>query len=244
MLNNIINSISEYELKARIFPASFTILPFVITILMWFPELINLESSLIIMLILIISLFFLGKLVREGGRKAQNKLLQKWGSFPTTLYLSHLNNKIDIKTKKRYHDYLNKNIQGLELPSQDEEIKNPKCSQGKYESAVKWLLENTRDTKKFPLLYQDNINYGFSRNMLGIKPLGIVISIISLALDFYLLYSLNYQSITEVNINIIISIVISFAIIIIWIFFVKEKWVKSTSAAYARTLLSTCEKTT
>ena len=76
MLNNIINSISEYELKARIFPASFTILPFVITILMWFPELINLESSLIIMLILIISLFFLGKLVREGGRKAQNKLLQ------------------------------------------------------------------------------------------------------------------------------------------------------------------------
>lgn len=242
MSNKIINSFSEYELKARIFPASLTILPFVITILLWFPELINLESSLTILAILIISLFFLGKLAREGGGKIQSKLIQKWGGLPATLHLSHLNNTIDIETKKRYHDYLQKNIKGLKLPSRNEEIENPKSSQDKYESAVKWLLENTRDTKKFPLLYQDNINYGYSRNMLGIKPLGVIISIFSLILNFYSLYSLNYESITEVTIRIIISIIISSFFIIIWIFFVNEKWVKSTAEAYARTLLSTCEK--
>lgn len=242
LFNNIINNLSEYELKSRIFPASLTILPFVITILLWFPELINLESSLIILVILIISLFFLGKLARERGKRVQSKLIQKWGSLPATLQLSHLDNTIDIETKKRYHDYLQKNIEGLNLPSQNEEIENPKYSQDKYESAVKWLLENTRDTKKFPLLYQDNINYGYSRNMLGIKYLGVIISIFSLILNFYLLYSLNYESIDEVTINIIISILISSFIIIIWIFFVNEKWVKSTAEAYARTLLSTCEK--
>lgn len=244
MLNNIINSVSEYELKARIFPAGFTILPFVITILIWFPELINLESSLIILAILMISLFYLGKLARERGKIVQSKLIQKWGSLPATLHLSHSDNTIDIETKKRYHDYLNKNIEGLKLPSQDEEIECPKYSRDKYESAIKWLLENSRDTKKFPLLYQDNITYGYSRNMLGIKPLGIVISIISLFLDFCLLYSLNHQAITEIPIKIIISILLSSFFIIIWSFFINEKWVESTSEAYARTLLSTCEKTT
>lgn len=242
LFNKIISSFNEYELKARIFPASLTILPFVITILLWFPQIISLESSLLISIISIIILFFLGKLAREKGKKVQSKLIQKWGSLPATLQLSHLDNTIDIETKKRYHDYLQKNIEGLKLPSRSEEIKNPKSSRNKYESAVKWLIENTRDTKKFPLLYQDNINYGYSRNMLGLKWLGMIISIFSLALNFYLLYSLNYKSIDKVNVNIIISISINSFIIIIWTFFVNEKWVKSTAEAYARTLLSTCEK--
>ncbi|MDS3905725.1 hypothetical protein RJB87_11045 [Staphylococcus hominis] len=242
MFNKIINNLNEYELKARIFPASLTILPFVITILPWFSQLISLKSSLLISIILIILLFFLGKLARERGKKVQGKLIQKWGGLPATLQLSHLDNTIDIETKKRYHDYLQKNIEGLKLPSRNEEIQNPKSSQDKYESAVKWLLENTRDTKKFPLLYQDNINYGYSRNMLGMKWLTVIISVFSIVLNFCLLYFLNYDFIEEITINVIISILINSFIIIIWIFFVNEKWVKSTAEAYARTLLSTCEK--
>lgn len=116
-----------------------------------------------------------------------------------------MDNTIDIKTKKRYHNYLEKNIEGLELPNQNEEIENPKDSQEKYESAIKWLLENTRDTKKFPLLHQDNINYGYSRNMLGIKPLGITISIISLILNAYLLYFSTHKPIHELTLNILFS---------------------------------------
>lgn len=70
MLNTIINSLSEYELKARIFPASFSIFPFFITILLWFPETIRLDSSLIILVMLVIILFFLGKFARERGKKS------------------------------------------------------------------------------------------------------------------------------------------------------------------------------
>ena len=68
MFNKIINNLNEYELKARIFPASLTILPFVITILPWFSQLISLKSSLLISIILII-LLFLGKLARERGKR-------------------------------------------------------------------------------------------------------------------------------------------------------------------------------
>ena len=74
------------------------------------------------------------------------------------------------------------------------------------------------------------------------KWLAVIISIFSLALNFYLLYFLKYEPIDEVTINVIISILINSFIIIGWIFFVNEKWVKSTAEAYARTLLSTCEK--
>ncbi|WP_373442720.1 hypothetical protein [Staphylococcus equorum] len=244
MVNKIINSLSEYELKARIFPAFFTICPFLITILIWFPKLIRLESSLVISLILVVTLIFLGNLARERGKKIQKKLIQKWGSLPATLHLSHLDNTLDIETKKRYRNYLEKNIKDLKLPSQNEEIENPKNSQAKYESAIKWLLENTRDSQKFPLVHQDNITYGYSRNMLGIKPLGVTVSILSLILNVYLLYSSNYQSITEVTSSTLFSILASFIFCISWLFFVNEKWVESTSNAYARTLLSSCETPT
>ena len=87
--------------------------------------------------------------------------------------------------------------------------------------------------KKFPLLYQDNINYGYSRNMLGMKWLTVIISVFY-CIKFCLLYFLNYDFIEEITINVIISILINSFIIIIWIFFVNG----STAEAYATLFIS------
>ncbi|WP_345243611.1 hypothetical protein [Pontibacillus salipaludis] len=241
MQDQILNLFSKYELKARIFPALLAIAPFGLTILIWYPELINLESSAITLLVLVIILFSLAKVAREKGKKKQNALLKKWGGFPSTTLLKHDDNTINENTKQRYHNYLNKNVPGIQLPSKEEELNDSSSTNSTYESAVHWLLEKTRDTKKFPLLYEDNINYGFSRNMLGIKPIGIIFTFVSLGINILGVYQQYAFTLNDLPLKIWISLIITIFFILLWVFFVKEEWVKSASYAYARTLLSTCE---
>ena len=54
----------------------------------------------------------------------------------------------------------------------------PEDADGIYQSGVRWLLNHTRpeDNKKFDLLFKENTAYGFRRNALGTKPLGLVFS--------------------------------------------------------------------
>ena len=48
------------------------------------------------------------------------------------------------------------------------------------ESVVTWLRAKTRDTKVFRLVYEENINYGFIRNMYNLKKYGIIFNCIAL----------------------------------------------------------------
>ena len=57
----------------------------------------------------------------------------------------------------------------LALPTVAAEANNPAGSDSVYMSATKWLLSQTRDTKVYSLLFQQNINYGYRRNMLGLR---------------------------------------------------------------------------
>jgi hypothetical protein len=242
LFEKIFELFSPYELKARLFPALITVAPFGLSLLIWYPQLIDLETSVLTTFVLLILLFFLAKLARERGKKLQDKLLIEWGGFPSTTFLKHSDNSIDKYTKQRYHQYINKHVSGFQLPSKEKELSNPSFYDSCYNSVIKWLLEKTRDQKKYHLLYQDNINYGFSRNMVGIKPLGILFSILSLLTNLFSIYKEQGFSWTNYPLKAWISILISVLFISIWLLFVKKGWVKSTSEAYARTLLSCCEE--
>jgi hypothetical protein len=237
----IFNIFSLYELKARIFPSLLTLAPFTLSILIWYPDLINFESSLFTSLVIIIILFLIAKVARERGKVIQGNLLEEWGGFPSSIYLKHSDATIDERTKKRYHNYLSKNISHINLPTDKEELENPDLYKKEYNSAIQWLLEKTRDTNKYHLLYQDNINYGFSRNMLGIKPFGIIFTLISIVINCFCIYQNKYSSLFELPPKAWLSFIISMFFILLWIVFVRKNWVKSTAAAYARTLLATCE---
>lgn len=243
MSDKILDIFSPYELKARIFPALLTIVPFGLSILIWYPELISLESSFLTGFVLIIILFFLAKIARELGKKQQKFLLKEWDGFPSTTVLKHSDQTLDDSTKKRYHQYINNNVDGVQLPTSEEELqKKSDHYDNEYNSAVKWLLEKTRDNKKYHLLYQDNINYGFSRNMLGIKPLGILFSLLSLGINVLGIFQKYQFTFVEIPLKVYISFLIGIFFLFLWTTFVNKKWVKSTAEAYARTLLSSCEE--
>ena len=51
-----------------------------------------------------------------------------------------------------------------------------------YASAVKWLQERCRG-KAFPLVEKENAEYGFRRNLRGLKPIGITACLVALLIS-------------------------------------------------------------
>jgi len=238
------NIFDNYELKARIFPAVLTAMPFGVSFVIWYPDIIgSFESSIIFTVVILILLFSLAKVVRERGKRIQNNLLDEWGDFPTTIILKYSDDTLDVNTKKRYHRYLNSKISEIKLPTtKEQELKDPKLYNGNYRSAVRWLLEKARDHNQYPLVYQENINYGFSRNLLGMKYFGVTFSILSFFFNIFHIYWFSHFSYEELLlIKVVSSLSASLIFLGFWVFFVKKDWVTKTAWTYAEVLLSICE---
>src|SRR5260370_17709690 len=59
-------------------------------------------------------------------------------------------------------------------PAQEEA--DSKAADTFYARGGTWLRENTRDTKKFRVLFNENISYGFHRNLLGLRLPGLILN--------------------------------------------------------------------
>jgi len=53
------------------------------------------------------------------------------------------------------------------MPMIDDERSEPESADHVYDSSTAFLLEKTRDKKAFPLIFEENCNYGFRRNLWG-----------------------------------------------------------------------------
>ena len=181
-LDNLVAKVTDpYERQARLYPALLALLPLLATVvLLYAPQ----ASSFSVALTIAVScggLYLLTNLCREFGKRLEEQLFQQWGGKPTTQLLRHRDKSIESVTKRRYHLFLATKINHT-FPDEDQEKHNPDAADGIYQSGIRWLLNHTRpdDSKKFDLLFKENIAYGFRRNALGLKPLGLIISIVSL----------------------------------------------------------------
>jgi hypothetical protein len=248
-LNELISKVTDpYERQARLWPALLTILPLIITIV----ALCSLKISIITNIVMLAAscggIYLLTNTSREIGKRLELKLFKKWGGKPTTILLRHQDDTIESATKRRYHAFLSSKIKES-FPNNEQEIANSKNADDLYQSAIRWLLNQTRDTKQFSLLFQENITYGFRRNSLGLKPLGITISIGTLigvllsqdVISISKIQIFNNEAIKTLSGNAIISLVSTMLILIIWIFFFTTATIRTAAFTYAETLLRSCD---
>jgi hypothetical protein len=71
-------------------------------------------------------------------------------------------------------------LTGQKIPSVDEENATPDIVDQTYEVYAKSLIAKTRNRSEFSLIFEENCNYGFRRNLLGMKTVGIIISALSM----------------------------------------------------------------
>lgn len=187
----------------------------------------------------IVLLFFISHVLRQRGRAVERRLTAKEGGLPTTCWLRHRDSNVDPVTKARYHTFLGKSVPGLQVPTQSHEQQRPAMADDIYRSAVKWLLENRRDSTKYALVLEENVQYGFRRNMLGSKWIAIVLCLLPLIGAYaWGAYRGVYP---ELDTDHIAAISIAALAVVGWAFFVTDEWVRDASHGYARALLATCE---
>ena len=167
----------RYDLCARIAPGVMAVLPVVVALAVHVP--ISLPGSaghLALYTAAAAGLaWVLGAWARGRGRRAQERLVAKWGGMPTELLLRHGDPRIEAATKARYHAALQLLAPDHPIPTAAEEAADPAKVIQIYRSAVRRLIENRRGAND-GLVMTENVTYGFWRNLHGCRLPALILA--------------------------------------------------------------------
>lgn len=248
MLKELEKYFDHYTINARFMPAFFSMLPFVLTMLAWCPSSKSILGGSLTILVSFGVMTFISTLISNLGNMCQEKLFSTWGGAPTTAILRHRDQVLDRYTKRRYHKWLDSKIDGLNLPKAEDEVKDPSDSDLKYQSAINFLREYTRDKAKYPAVYRDNLAYGFARNLLAIRKFGLLITFICIFINLYLVWPIF--GVSELDEGEVIlkdylfgigSGLASLLFFFSYLLVVNDSFMRERGFRYAKTLLESCE---
>ena len=134
----------------------------------------------------------------------------------------------------------------LSMPEKEQESADPLDADNKYQSATNFLRKYTRDRTEYPIVYRDNVAYGFARNLYSIRCLGIFVSALCIIMNIGLLIHYNSAVPSSVDTATLVfggsALLISTAVCAGLVCFVTADFVKKRGMDYARSLFSTCEE--
>jgi len=241
----------SYNRQARLYPALLAVLPLLLIILAWFPTVANVGQLLVTIVVACGLLFLLSDFARTRGKRLEPVLLQEWGGWPTTIWLRHSDNHLSAEVTRRYHTFLSKQPAIGALPTRDEETREPQNADERYAASVMWLKERCRG-EGFPLVEKENATYGFRRNLLGLKPIGLAICVMTLLAPLVTAFvrsrfhvshpaQFSLEAYLDLPIAVLGALAFSLMMLVIWLFAVKPDWVREAGDQYARALLANCD---
>lgn len=225
----------DYALKARMLPAALVVAPLGF-FLSAFAD--NIVHKLAMGVLPTAALaMFVTQIVRDLGNKAQMRLYKQWGGVPTTILLRHRDSALPLSQKVAIHRKLKALLPDCTWPSINDESVDQDTADQIYASAVDILRERHRNLADSKLLQAENIAYGFRRNLLGLKRIGIIITFLVVVAGFVLMwgklktpvsydprsmeFAILYAAITHVGHQLVVT----------------SNWVRSAADRYAKALL-------
>jgi hypothetical protein len=164
-----------------------------------------------------------------------------WGGKPSIVLLRHRDRRIEEHTKTRYREFLKTRLPQLTLPTPEEERADPEAADRKYQSVTEWLLTQTRDPKRFSILFRENVSFGFRRNLWGLKPIGVAVSLMAGLASFAAIvygYQVEHQ-VPSPEIAFVTASV--WVLLLVWVALITPLWVRIPADAYGRQLLAACD---
>jgi hypothetical protein len=229
-----------YSLRARLFPAIIAAAPALAGLALLISWKSFGLSNVIATVAVLVLLFAIADFARSRGRAIEPKLYAEQRGMPSITMFRRNDSTIDDGLKERYRGFLANKL-GVAIPSAEAERADQAAADSFYEQCGVWLRENTRDTKKFPLLFNENVTYGFRRNLFGVKWLAVALNLTVVAVCLLLLWRNNWGWETDFGKRTIVVLLIA-AIHATYIFFaVRKTVVLDASKAYARELILSCE---
>ena len=178
--------------------------------------------------------FFLGQVGADFGKRLEKSLWTNWGGSPTTRFLRHGNSEFNEVTRGRVHAKLRQ--LGLHVPTREEQEQDLCAADTHYQSCTEDLIRRTRDTRKFPLVFKGLIEYGFRRNLLGLKIFGVSLTVVGLAGSAWSTYT-KWTATNELPAVSLVAGLISAGLLLAWLVWVTKRTVKLSDDRYARFIL-------
>lgn len=234
--------LDAYNLRARVAPVLIVLAPLGFAAAALFPDGKKLTGALISTGGTAALVVLFGQIGRDIGKRRQGELFDRWGGSPTTKMLEFRSSSLNAQTLTRYHGKLKRLRPDLRIPmTRADEEADTAGADSAYQSAADYLREATRDKKRFPLVIEENMNFGFRRNLWGMKAAGIVLSLVGLAICIARAAHTYYKSETLDPLALVGTIICAF-LLVLWLLRVRERWVRIAAEEYSRELLSACEQ--
>lgn len=223
----------RYSWRARALPVYMTIAPIALLISAILPHGLNLPLGGAAVVVFAPLSFLAGQLGADFGKRREKRLWSESGGAPTTRFLRHSNSEFNHVTRARVHEKLR--ALGLHVPSADEEERNEQAADAYYESCTEELIRRTRDSVRFRLVFKSLTDYGFRRNLLGLKPLGLPIAVVALVgCGFSAWLRWSGEQLPTVS---ICAGILTLGLLLTWLVWVDEQTVGIAGNRYARFLL-------
>ena len=236
-----------YTYRARIQPALIVVLPLGLWFLAWTLDTSAISGALLGIVGTGGGTALLAQLGRDRGRRKQADLWRRWGGPPTTQLLRFR----DSENRARLRQWRSgvETLVGHSLPSENQEANDATAADEEYEAAVHAVREATRDRTKFALVFAENVNYGFRRNLWGWKTIGLPIAVVA-ALGCWALFLMSVglppeeswmDSVVrhpdEATIVRLVASTLNSFVTAVWLVMITPAWVKVAAEAYAERLL-------
>jgi len=186
-------------------------------------------------------LLLLAQVARDPGKRKEPLLFEKWGGMPSVTIFRHYDGCLDKITKARYHRTLASLVPEAKAPTPAEESADASACDQIYKAWSTYIRTNTRDIKTYSLLFDENINYGYRRNVYGLRPIGITITALSSLGAFIWLY-LRAKATGQVPPELVGAEIATLLLLLLWMFYFTSDWVRLAATAYAERLAECCEK--
>jgi hypothetical protein len=224
--------LDEYDFRARFVPSIFVTLPALFAAFALLPSLRTVAGIVVGPTIEAVLVLLLVRIARDEGKKIEPTLVREWDGMPTTRYLRHRGDEVEPQRRDQYRASLSK-LTNVKFPTAEQEAADPVGVDAVYSSAIAALRERRRG-KNYPLVFGENCNYGMMRNLLGLKSLGVAISLFCAAAVCGGLF-LPTTSSDLATVTLVVSALVTFVLLR----FSTKAAVKRTAEAYANALLGT-----
>ena len=223
-----------YSFRARILPVYLTLAPVVLLLAAVVPEGLKLPLGGAAALVSAPISFLLGQVGADFGKRLEKSLWTKWGGPPTTRFLRHGNSEFNEVTRGRVHAKLRQ--LGLHVPTREEQEQDKRAADMHYQSCTEDLIRRTRDTRTFPLVFKGLTEYGFRRNLLGLKAFGVSLTVVGVGGSTWSTYT-AWTVTNELPAVSLVAGLISAGLLLAWPVWVTERTAKLSADRYARFIL-------
>lgn len=225
----------RYDIRTRICAFIFVLSPFLLDAYILVDAIRNFSSTVIISVVLIAGSGLATCWMRYMGNTVkQDDLIAEFLSLNSTV--------IDADTKARYHAKL------IECEPRFTDLRSddPQVCQAVAKDVSSWLKEKTRD-EKYSLIREENLNYGFIRNLYAMKAAFLgCFSVYNIVLLALLIISNWERSPKEYFATIpaehATCMIIHVVFYLIWVFGISRKILDFAAKKYAKSVVGAIDK--